>query len=106
MTNKHHPMILKVGYKTFKIIHEDLTDYGAYGYTDMATHTIGIHKNQLEADYKGTLLHEILHVGYEVFALGADSLPRIKNEQLVSTTSNMLQVLHGLNPKLFKYIFS
>ena len=101
-----HPMILDLGYKKYKIIQEDMADEDAYGYTDLATDIIAIHPDQTPANYKGTLLHEILHVGYEFMGLGSDVLPKIGNEYLVTTTTGMLQLLEGLNKKLFKFIFS
>ena len=73
----------------------------------MSKALISIDPNQSEVDYRGTLLHEILHVGFETFGLGDDDeMPTIGNEYLTTVTSNMLQLLSAQNQELFKFIFS
>jgi hypothetical protein len=32
-------------------------------------------------------------------------MPQVSNEYLTTVTSNMVQMLAGLNPELFKFIF-
>jgi len=105
-----HPDILHIGFKTYKIVQKDLSDEDGvelYGYVDLATNVIYVDPSQESIDYKGTLLHEILHVGFNLFGLGDDDeMPGIRNEFLTTITSNMMQMLVTLNPELFEFIFS
>lgn len=111
MSEKYdHPDILHIGFKSYEIKQKKLNDVDGdelYGYVDLSTNTIYLDPNQSEIDYKGTLLHEILHVGFNLFGLGDDEeMPGIRNEFLTTITSNMMQMLVSLNPELFKFIFS
>ena len=100
-------MKLEIGYKTFDIVQKSLAKDNLYGCAEMSKALISIDPNQSEVDYRGTLLHEILHVGFETFGLGDDDeMPTIGNEFLTTVTSNMLQLLSTQNPKLFKFIFN
>tara|TARA_R100000005_G_C4995485_1_gene202385 strand:+ start:1365 stop:1736 length:372 start_codon:yes stop_codon:yes gene_type:complete len=110
MKEYKHPDILRIGFKSYNIVQKELNDVDGdecYGYVDLATNTIYLDPNQEEIDYKGTLLHEILHVGFQLFGLGDDDeMPGIRNEFLTTITSNMMQMLVSLNPELFEFIFS
>mgnify|MGYP003153579928 CR=1 FL=1 len=102
-----HPMTVYTGIKTFKIKQLALTKENLYGCVEFPTSLLTIDPNQCIEDYKGTLLHEISHIGYEVFGLNDDDeIPSMSNEYLTSVTSNMIQQLAGLNPKLFQFIFA
>ena len=105
-----HPNILHIGFKSYKIVQKDLSDEDGvelYGYVDLTTNVIYVDPSQESIDYKGTLLHEILHVGFSLFGLGDDDeMPGIRNEFLTTITSNMMQMLVTLNPELFEFIFS
>ena len=105
-----HPNILHIGFKSYKIVQKDLSDEDGvelYGYVDLTTNVIYLDPSQDSIDYKGTLLHEILHVGFNLFGLGDDDeMPGIRNEFLTTITSNMMQMLVTLNPELFEFIFS
>ena len=102
-----HPDTLNVGHKTFKIVQKSLTKDNLYGCGEFPKALITIDPNQSSADYKGTLLHEICHVGWDLWGLGDDDeMPQMGNEFITTVTSNMLQVLSGLNPELFTFIFS
>ena len=102
-----HPMTLELGFKTFQIVQKSLEKDSLYGCVEFPLATITIDTNQSLPDYKGTLLHEICHVGWELFGLGDDDqMPQMGNEYLTTVTSNMMQALHGLNKELFAYIFS
>jgi hypothetical protein len=105
-----HPNILHIGFKSYKIVQKDLSDEDGvelYGYVDLTTNVIYVDPSQESIDYKGTLLHEILHVGFNLFGLGDDDeMPGIRNEFLTTITSNMMQMLVTLNPELFEFIFS
>lgn len=105
-----HPNILHIGFKSYKIVQKDLSDEDGvelYGYVDLTTNVIYLDPSQESIDYKGTLLHEILHVGFNLFGLGDDDeMPGIRNEFLTTITSNMMQMLVTLNPELFEFIFS
>ena len=105
-----HPDILHIGFKSYKIVQKDLSDVDGvelYGYVDLATNVIYVDPSQESIDYKGTLLHEIMHVGFNLFGLGDDDeMPIIINEFLTTITSNMMQMLVTLNPELFEFIFS
>ncbi len=100
-----HPDILHIGFKSYKIVQKDLSNEDGvelYGYVDLVTNVIYVDPNQDSIDYKGTLLHEILHVGFNLFGLGDDDeMPGIINEFLTTITSNMMQMLGTLNPELF-----
>jgi hypothetical protein len=111
MTKKYpkytHPMTVYTGIKTFTIKQQALTKDNLYGCVEFPKSLITIDPNQCVEDYKGTLLHEICHVGFEVFGLNDDDeIPTIGNEYLTSVTSNMIQQLAGLNPDLFQFIFT
>jgi hypothetical protein len=105
-----HPDTLHIGFKSYKIVQKDLSDVDGvelYGYVDLATNVIYVDPSQESIDYKGTLLHEIMHVGFNLFGLGDDDeMPIIINEFLTTITSNMMQMLVTLNPELFEFIFS
>ena len=102
-----HPMEVHIGFKTFKIVHESLKKDSLYGYVDFATNTIHMDTTPAAVDYKGTLLHEVCHVALDLFGLGDDDqIPTLGNEYLATITSNMLQLLWGLNKELFTYIFN
>ena len=105
-----HPNILHIGFKSYKIVQKDLSDEDGvelYGYVDLTTNVIYVDPSQESIDYKGTMLHEILHVGFNLFGLGDDDeMPGIRNEFLTTITSNMMQMLVTLNPELFEFIFS
>ena len=105
-----HPDILHIGFKSYKIVQKDLSDEDGvelYGYVDLTTNVIYLDPSQESIDYKGTMLHEILHVGFNLFGLGDDDeMPGIRNEFLTTITSNMMQMLVTLNPELFEFIFS
>lgn len=101
-----HPMKVYTGVKTFMIVQKTLSKDNLYGYVEFSESLLIIDPNQFIEDYKGTLLHEICHIGFDLFGLGDDDeMPTIENEYLTTTTSNMLQMLAGLNKELFKYIF-
>ena len=104
---REHPDVLYVGFKEFKIAQEPLTKDNLYGCVEFPEAKITIDPNQSDIDYKGTLLHEICHVGFDSFGLGDDDeMPQMGNEYLTTVTSNMFQLLVGLNPELFTFIFS
>ena len=102
-----HPKVLDLGFKQFTIEQVSLKKDNLYGCVEFPKALISIDPDQSLPDYKGTLLHEILHVGWDLFGLGDDEeMPTIGNEYLTTTSSNILQLLAGLNPQLFAYIFT
>ena len=102
-----HPMVVYTGIKTYTIKQQALTKDNLYGCVEFSKSLLSIDPNQCVEDYKGTLLHEICHIGYEVFGLNDDDeMPTMSNEFLTSVTANMVQQLAGLNPDLFQFIFS
>ena len=102
-----HPNKVYIGFKTFNIEQKALTKDNLYGCVEFPKALITIDPNQSPEDYKGTLLHEICHVGFDLFGLGDDDeMPQIGNEYLTTVTSNMMQMLNGLNKELFEFIFS
>ena len=102
-----HPDKVHIGFKTFRILQKPLTKDNLYGCVEFPKALITIDPNQTPEDYKGTLLHEICHVGFDLFGLGDDDeMPQIGNEYLTTVTSNMMQMLNGLNKELFEFIFS
>ena len=102
-----HPMTLELVYKTFTIVQKSLEKDSLYGCVEFPKALITIDPNQSPADYRGTLLHEICHVGWDLFGLGDDDeMPQMGNEFLTTVTSNMMQLLWGLNQEIFEFIFS
>jgi len=102
-----HPLILYTGIKTFTIAQKSLAKDNLYGCVEFPKSLLCIDPNQCVEDYKSTLLHEICHIGYEIFGLNDDDeMPTIGNEYLTTVTSNMIFQLAGLNPELFQYIFN
>tara|TARA_Y100000034_G_C6694129_1_gene305786 strand:- start:271 stop:615 length:345 start_codon:yes stop_codon:yes gene_type:complete len=102
-----HPLTVYTGIKTFTISQKSLAKDNLYGCVEFPKALITIDPNQSPEDYKGTLLHEICHVGWELFGLGDDEeIPTLGNEYLTTVTSNMFQLLATLNPELFNYIFN
>lgn len=103
----NHPMTVYTGIKTFDIKQQALTKDNLYGCVEFSKYLLTVDPNQRPEDYKGTLLHEICHIGYEIFGLNDDDeIPSMSNEYLTSVTSNMIQQMAGLNPELFQFIFA
>ena len=102
-----HPDELNVGHKKYKIVQKSLAKDSLYGCVEFQKNLITVDPNQSVEDYKSTLLHEIVHVGMDMFGLGDDDdMPTIGNEFLTTVTSNMIVLLVSLNPELFSFIFS
>ena len=102
-----HPDVLYVGFKQFSIVQESLAKDNLYGCVEFPIAKISVDPDQSDIDYKGTLLHEICHVGFDLFGLGDDDeMPQMGNEYLTTVTSNMFQLLIGLNKELFEFLFS
>lgn len=102
-----HPMAVHTGIKTFTIVQKALTKDNLYGCVEFPKSILTIDPNQCSEDYKGTLLHEICHIGFDLYGLGDDDeMPQIGNEFITTVTSNMIQQLAGLNKELFAFIFS
>ena len=100
-------MVLDLGFKKFNIIQKSLAKDGLYGCVEFQKGTLTIDPSQCIEDYKWTLLHEITHVGLDLFGLGDDDeIPQMGNEYLTTVTSNMIQLLAGLNRELFYFIFN
>jgi hypothetical protein len=112
MTRKHnlpeHPLELNVGNKTFKILQKSLSKDNLYGCVEFQRNEIIIDPNQSIEDYKSTLLHEITHVGLDLFGLGDDDeIPsQVTNEYLTTVISNMFVLLASLNQELFSFIIN
>tara|TARA_R100000458_G_C8275255_1_gene250283 strand:+ start:2888 stop:3265 length:378 start_codon:yes stop_codon:yes gene_type:complete len=103
----NHPIFLHLGSKIYTIQVQSLEEEGCYGCVDLVTKEIFLDPNQSDQDYKFTLLHEILHVAYDFLGLGDDEeMIQIKNEFIVTATTNILQLLQFTNPELFSFIFS
>ena len=82
-----HPMVLDLGFKMYKISQPSLDKEQLYGYVDFSENVICVDPSQDSVDYRGTLLHEILHVGFDFFGLGDDDeMPTIGNEFLTHIT--------------------
>jgi hypothetical protein len=102
-----HPDELNVGHKKYKIVQKSLAKDSLYGCVEFEKNLITVDPNQSVEDYRSTLLHEIIHVGMDMFGLGDDDdMPTIGNEFLTTVTSNMIVLLVSLNPELFSFIFS
>ena len=102
-----HPLVVFTGIKTFTILQKSLAKDNLYGCVEFPKSLLTIDPTQCVEDYRGTLLHEICHIGFEVFGLGDDDeMPQVANEYLTTVTSNMIQQLATLNQELFAFIFS
>tara|TARA_Y100000114_G_scaffold51894_2_gene47418 strand:- start:14659 stop:15012 length:354 start_codon:yes stop_codon:yes gene_type:complete len=103
--DRQHPLELHTGIKTFQIKLQSLEKDELHGCVEMHKGLITVDPNQSIEDYKGTLLHEICHVGFDIYGLGHDDqIPQMTNEYLTTMTSNMIQQLATLNPELFSYL--
>ena len=101
-----HPMVVFTGIKEFAIVQKALTKDNLYGCVEFPKSVLTIDPNQCIEDYRGTLLHEICHIGFELYGLGEDEdMPQLGNEFLTTVTSNMIQQLATLNKELFEFIF-
>ena len=101
-----HPMEFCTGAKTYTIEQRSLAKDSVHGDVDFSKGVIRVDPNQSLEDYKNTLLHEIIHIGYDMFGLGDDDeMPIVQNEFLTLVTGNMLRLFANLNPELFEYIF-
>jgi hypothetical protein len=116
-----HPMEVRTGSKVYTIEQKSLTKDSLHGDVDFSKAILRIDPNQSLEDYKNTLLHEIIHIGYDMFGLGNDEdmpsvndmfglgndedMPSVNNEFLTMITGNMLRLFTNLNPELFEYIF-
>jgi len=102
-----HPSKLDLGHKEFEIVQRSLKKESLYGCVEFSKSLITIDPNQSPEDYRSTLLHEICHVGLDLFGLGDDDeMPTFGNEYITAVTSNMMVLMAGLNPDLFRFIFS
>ena len=99
-------MVVFTGIKEFTIVQRSLNKDNLYGCVEFPKSVLTIDPNQCIEDYKGTLLHEICHIGFELYGLGEDEdMPQLGNEFLTTVTSNMIQQLATLNKELFEFIF-
>ena len=102
-----HPLEVYTGVKTFSICQKSLAKDNLYGCVEFPKSLLTIDPSQCIEDYKGTLLHEICHIGFDLYGLGDDDeMPTVGNEYLTTVTANMLQQLGSLNKELFKFIFN
>ena len=62
-----HPMKVYTGVKTFTIVQKALTKDDLYGCVEFSKALLSIDPSQSIEDYKGTLLHEICHIGFDLF---------------------------------------
>jgi len=101
-----HPLKVYTGIKTFEIAQKSLSKDNLYGCVEFPKSLLTIDPNQCIEDYRATLLHEICHIGFDLYGLGDDDeMPQIGNEYLTTVTANMIQQLAGLNKELFEFIF-
>ena len=59
-----HPLTVYTGIKTFKIVQKSLAKDNLYGCVEFPKSQLTIDPDQCVEDYKGTLLHEICHIGF------------------------------------------
>lgn len=95
------------GVQHYKIVQTSLKDENLCGKVDFTKKIIYLDPDQDPIEYKKTLLHEMIHVGYDHFGLNNDgSMPTITNEYITTVTTNMMQHLWCCNKDLFSFIFS
>jgi hypothetical protein len=67
-------------------------DEGLMGKVDFEQRIIFVDPDQDHLEYKKTLLHEIIHIGFDCFGLNNDgNMPVITNEYITTVTTNMIQ---------------
>ena len=102
-----HTLEVYTGVKTINIVQKSLAKDNLYGCVEFPKSLLTIDPSQCIEDYKGTLLHEICHIGFDLYGLGDDDeMPQMGNEYLTTVTANMLQQLGSLNKELFQFIFN
>ena len=100
-----HPMTINAGYKTFTIVqHPKLKEYGA---VEFIKSTMYLNPCQGDDDYRGTLIHEMLHIVFEMWGFGeGNEVGTFTNEDLTTRAGYGLHTLAMLNPELFEFMFS
>ncbi len=108
MMNKYkHPNQFHDGVRVYKIVQKSLKDEGLMGKVDFEERIIYVDPGQDHLEYRKTLLHEIIHIGYDYFGLdNDDNMPTITNEYITTVTTNMMQQYWFFNMDLFEFIFS
>lgn len=90
---------LNLSYFKIKIKETDELVNGEYGSYSRNKHLILINKHQPELEKVNTLLHEVLHVIFDVY-----NLDKTNEEHLVSCISNGLTESFYRNPALVKLL--
>jgi Zn-dependent peptidase ImmA (M78 family) len=100
-----HPMTINAGYKIFDIVQDPkLKEFGA---VEFVKSTMYLNPHQKDEDYKGTLIHEMLHIVFEMWGFGeGNTVGNFCNEDLTTRTGYGLHTLAMLNPELFEFMFS
>ena len=107
MNKYEHPKQFHDGVRVYKIVQKSLKDEGLMGKVDFEQRTIFVDPDQDPLEYKKTLLHEIIHIGFDCFGLNNDgNMPAITNEYITTVTTNMIQQGWFCNRDLFQFIFS
>jgi len=97
-------MTINAGYKIFDIVQDPkLKEFGA---VEFVKSTMYLNPHQKDEDYKGTLIHEMLHIVFEMWVSGRNTVGNFCNEDLTTKTGYGLHTLAMLNPELFEFMFS
>lgn len=101
------PKSIKVGIFTYDIVFLDLDTFNLHGVTDINNRVIKINTKYSEISQKETLLHEILHAGFEdcpIFKQAYEDANE-KEEDTIRFLSPRLYGILNDNPTLRRYLF-
>jgi|TARA_R110002020_G_scaffold8063_4_gene33134 predicted metal-dependent peptidase len=108
LTIPEHPMVVHSNLRTFEIKHKVME--GADGKLEFDESIMYLNPNQQTISlYKQTLLHELLHIVYELVGMDPEEeedMPKYTNEFLVTVSTNTIMLLASMNQELFEFIFS
>jgi hypothetical protein len=96
---------INIGWAIFKIIITDEMDSGVWGYTNLDTHTIFLHKSLQSGPAKEVLMHEITHVILETIGYTSENeLAEFSssNEDMTTKTSRGILLFLNLNKRFME----
>lgn len=114
------PSHVKIGYAVFKISLYNNVDYQHHynrisGTTDQGEiplgitwknmHIIMLHSDQPPSEMASTLLHEIMHAAWHVFAIDPTGSKDDQEERFITQMSNALSTIMIDNPLVMGWIF-
>jgi|APGre2960657373_1045057.scaffolds.fasta_scaffold114648_1 hypothetical protein len=104
---KENILELDAGWARFKIVITDEMDSGVWGYTNLDTHTIFLHKSLQPGPAKEVLMHEITHVILETIGYTSENeLAEFSatNEDMTTKISRGVLLFANLNTRLMEIL--